>query len=192
MSVNPSSSLPAAAPMTSSLIRLASAAASLVVAALLSAAALLSVSCSRPADIPFTVADHYFFRNDATIPADPLIADRATFDSLFGAAAVMGRNGMPTPIDFDTQFVIAVVRPITDIVTELVPVSLVFDSAPGTTPSSGTDPDSGLGSSSGTLTLTYHESLGERTSYSMRPLLLIIVNRSDLPSDLPSVRLSVQ
>ena len=177
MSVNPFSSLHAAA--------------SLAVATLLSAA-LLSVSCSRPADVPFTVADHYFFRNDAAIPADPLIADRATFDSLFGAAAVMGRNGMPTPVDFDTQVVIAVVRPITDIVTELVPVSLVLDSASGTTPSSGTAPDSGLGSSSGTLTFTYHESLGERTSYSMRPLLLIIVNRSDLPSGLPSVRLSAQ
>jgi len=159
MSVNHSFCLPAAVPL---------------VVAVLFSAALLSVSCSRPADIPFTVADHYFFRNDATIPADPLIADRTTFDSLFGAAAVMGRNGMPTTIDFDTQSVIAVVRPITDTVTELVPVSLVLDSA------------------SGTLTFTYHESLGERTSYSMRPLLLIVVNRSDLPSALPSVSLSTQ
>ena len=143
-----------------------------VYAALLIVSTALAVSCSRPADIPFTVADHYFFRNDATIPVDPLIADRDTFDSLFGAAAVMGRNGMPTPIDFDTQFVIAVVRPITDTFTELVPVSLVFDSTRGT------------------LTFTYHETLGERTSYSMQPLLLIVVNRSDLPSDLPAVRLS--
>jgi hypothetical protein len=133
-------------------------------------AAVLAAACAQqPVEIPYAVAEHYFFRNDAEIPTNARIDDLATFDTYFGSAAVMGIGGRPTHIDFRQQFVIAVVNPITDIVTELVPVSLVEDKK--------------------TLVFTYQENLGEQTSYSMQPMLLIIVNRSAV-SD-PSIPVTV-
>lgn len=115
----------------------------------------------KPASVPYQVARNYFKRNDVADDSIPSkITSQEELLKYFGMAAVMGTNGQPTPIDFDNQFVIPVVRPVTDIVTELYPQSLIQEK-------SG-------------LTFTYREDLGEKTTFSMQPILLIIVNRSDL------------
>ena len=85
---------------------------------------LTVVSCGVREDVPFTQLDHYFFKNGQEIPADPKIDSEEEFSALFGMAAVMGKDGMPTPVDFSKEFVIAVVKPVTDQFTELSPVSL--------------------------------------------------------------------
>ena len=121
-------------------------------------AAILSIaSCKQAADIPFEEVKNYFFRNDADIPESPVIDSSEQFEELFGAAAFMGKDGQPTPIDFNKEFVIAVVNPVTDCLTELAPESLQ--------------------KVDGELVFTYRETIGEQQSWTMRPILLIKVDR---------------
>ena len=124
---------------------------------LLLAAALAFASCRQGSDIPFEEVRNYFFRSDAELPENPVIDTSGQFDALFGAAALMGRDGRPTVVDFGKEFVIAVVNPVTDCRTELVPESLRKED--------------------GELVFTYQETIGERQSWAMRPVLLVKVER---------------
>ena len=124
----------------------------LIIAALLSLA-----SCNQVSDIPFEEVKNYFFRNDADIPESPLIDSSEQFEELFGAAAFMGKNGQPTPVDFDREFVIAVVYPVVDFSVELAPESLRLED--------------------GELVFTYLEATGEQQSWTMRPILLVKADR---------------
>lgn len=121
------------------------------------AAVLSFASCKQSADIPFEEVQNYFFRNDADIPENPVIDSSEQFEELFGAAAFMGKDGQPTSIDFDKEFVIAVVNPVTDFLTELTPESLQ--------------------KVDGELVFTYRETVGEKQSWTMRPILLVKVDR---------------
>ena len=115
----------------------------------------------KPARVPYQIARNYFKRNDNQEDVLPLkISSQEELLRFFGYAAFMGRDGQPTEVDFDNQFVIPVIHPVTDIVTELEPVSLIQEKS--------------------ALTFTYRENLGEKASFSMQPILLVIVNRSDL------------
>lgn len=107
--------------------------------------------------VPYVVADHYFFRNDAQIPADARIATQEQFDSLFGMAPVMGEGGLPTAIDFSRQFVIAVVKPETQYDTTLQPLLLKDDGR--------------------ILTLGYKTKVGSKMSYSTQPCMILVVDR---------------
>lgn len=119
-------------------------------------AVLAFASCQQASDIPFEEVRNYFFRNDAEIPENPLINTAEQFNALFGAAAFMGKGGQVTPVDFDKEFVIAVVNPVTDCSTELAPES--------------------LRKVDGELVFSYNETIGEQQSWTMRPILLIKVN----------------
>ena len=128
-------------------------------------AAICLASCNKTEEIPFEEMKNYFFRNDAKIPENVRIDSREEFDGLFGAAAFMGEGGEPTPVDFTREIVLAVVNPVTDVATELEPVSLVRDGK--------------------SLVLTCKEITGEKQSWSMLPVLLVKVDRSN---DLGMVR----
>ena len=98
------------------------------------ASLLMFVGCTtkKPAEasvvnVPFEVAKNYFFKNGQTIPTSPKITAAEAFDQLFGMAAFMGKNGQPTPIDFEKQFAIAVVLLETNHSTELHAESLTDD-----------------------------------------------------------------
>ena len=121
-------------------------------------AALLSLaSCNQVSDIPFEEVKNYFFRNNAERPESPIIDSSEQFEELFGAAAFMGKDGQPTPVDFDKEFVIAVIYPVVDFSIELAPESLRLED--------------------GKLNFTYLEATGEQQSWTMRPLLLVKVDR---------------
>lgn len=121
------------------------------------AVALAFASCKQASDIPFEEVKNYFFRNDAEAPENPVIDTAEQFDALFGAAAFMGKGGQVTPVDFGKEFVIAVVNPETDCQTELVPESLRMED--------------------GELVFSYDETIGEQQSWTMRPILLVKVDR---------------
>ena len=125
---------------------------------MLLASCLVMASCHQAAEIPYVEMKNYFFRNDALIPEDIRIDSQEKFDSMFGAAAFMGMGGVPTPVDFSREIVLAVVGQVTDVATELEPVSLV--------------------KKGGNLVLTCKETTGDKQSWSMQPLLLIKVDRS--------------
>lgn len=133
---------------------------SLLFMAIIAMIALLSSCASSKKQVetlPYKIADRYFFRNDAQIPSDVRITTQQQFDSLFGAAAVMGENGLPTEIDFFRQFVIAVVKPQTYFDTTLQPQTLKVNR--------------------NTLTLGYKTIVGEKMSYSIQPCMIIVVDK---------------
>ncbi|MBQ3929351.1 MAG: hypothetical protein II708_00190, partial [Paludibacteraceae bacterium] len=72
-------------------------------------------------------------------------------------AAVMGKDGTPTAIDFNKQFVLAVVMPVTDVYTEIQPVDVKVIN--------------------GELVYEYSVKTGEKMTYSMRPMALIVLDR---------------
>lgn len=115
------------------------------------------VSCEGPMDVPYSELDHYFFKNGQAIPDNPKIDTEEAFASLFGMAPVMGEGGKPTPVDFGKEFVIAVVYPVTEFHTELDPESLRLEN--------------------GELVFTCDETVGEKQSWSMQPVLLVKVSR---------------
>lgn len=108
--------------------------------------------------IPYEVADNYFVNNNIdTIP--PVKIDNADeFDKYFGLATVMDPKGITSGVDFNTQYVINVVLPETDLETQLEPISLVK-------------------SEKGNLVFTYEVKVGMKQSYTTRPLLMIVVDR---------------
>ena len=118
--------------------------------------ALMLSACSEK--VPYTVADHYFLKNDVTGEVPSKFSNRADFEKYFGMAAVMGVNGLPSPIDFDNQYVIAVTLPQTNTNTEISPVSLTR----------GKDHK---------VVFKYKVELGDDMSYSINPILVIIVNK---------------
>ena len=118
---------------------------------------VLMGACKQGADVPYTEMQHYFFKHGAEIPKEAKISDLAAFESLFGSAAVMGKNGLPTSVDFANEFVIAVVNPVTDHTTELQAESLRQEN--------------------GTLVFTYRKIVGGQQTWSMQPVLLIKVDK---------------
>ena len=108
-------------------------------------------------EVAFEVAKNYFFKNDQTIPASPKITTEEEFSKLFGMATTMGEDGKPTEIDFTKQFVLAIVLPVTDIATEITSVKL---EAKG---------DS--------LFYTYDVKTGEKQSFTIQPVSIIILDR---------------
>ncbi len=125
---------------------------------LLLLAAISLVSCKTMEEVPFEEMKNYFFRNDAKIPEDVRIDSKEMFESLFGTAAFMGKGGEPTQVDFSREIVLAVVNPVTDVATELTPVSLVKEGK--------------------CLVLTCKKITGKKQSWSMQPVLLVKVDRS--------------
>ncbi len=113
----------------------------------------------RPFRIPYTLARNYYRRNDKVEDVLPLkITSEEELLKYFGYAAVMGRNGEPTAIDFDKSFVIPIILPQTDRETEIVIDGLYH-----------TRPES--------LTLAFETVSGdEALSYTMLPFELLIVD----------------
>ena len=115
------------------------------------------LSCQSPSDLPYTRMRNYYVRNDAELPIEARIGDRATFESLVGMATLMGTDGQPTPVDWDSEFVLAVVNPATNYLTKLSPGSLRQEN--------------------GDLVFTFIEAVGEKQSYWSLPVLMIKVDR---------------
>ena len=130
-----------------------------VFAAALVAVSLVTACSDEGKNVPFTEARNYFVRNDVVLPQESnVIETKAQLDSLFGMAAVMGRNGRPTDIDFDREFCVAYVIPPTDTLTEIVPVSVT---------SKGKE-----------LTCSFEIKKGDPITWTIQPFSLIVIDRS--------------
>ena len=125
---------------------------------ILAIAATMLAACGQKKEVPYIVAHNYFVRNDVTATVPAKIGSLDEFERYFGMAAFMGKNGQPTPIDFETQFAIAVVLPETNHSTELLAESLIDDGQK--------------------LTFIYHVDVApEENTWTQVPMLLIIVDR---------------
>lgn len=109
--------------------------------------------------VPYREAKHYFVKNSYT--ADHLIeikiGTQEDFDKLFGMATTMGKDGKPTAINFEDQFVIAVIGEETSRNARITPSELEQ-----------------VGEK---IILSYVVSRGEPQSSTIRPLLLLIVDK---------------
>lgn len=118
----------------------------------------LMTSChTSSSSIPYVVMEHYFQSNKVEQLPSATITTYEEFQRLFGMAPVMGKHGMPTPVDFSKEYVIAVSKPATDRDTRLLPISLKRDN-------------------SGNVVFTYEIETGEKRSFSIVPCLLIKVD----------------
>ena len=128
------------------------------------ASLLILVGCTtnKPAEasgeyVPFEVAKNYFFKNNQTIPASPKITTAEAFNQFFGMAAFMGKDGQPTAIDFSKQFVLAIVLPVTDVATEIVPQKVEVKGDQ--------------------LFYSYEVKTGEQQSFTIQPVSIIILDK---------------
>lgn len=132
---------------------------------LLAIAIAMLFSCNSKKDaasnneIPYQIASGYFLKNDvdSSLLNTKKIETDTLFSELFGSATVMGPNGKPTLIDFSTQYVIPVIENVTEFATEVEPVSLT--------------------KSGDTLTLIYESKVGEKQTFTSKPVLLLIVDK---------------
>ena len=110
-------------------------------------------------EIRYSLANGYFFRNDAVIDILPhRITSEDELLNYFGRATVMGPGGNPTNIDFDKSMVIPIVLPPTDKNTEIVIEDL-------------------LKTSDNQLQLLFHVDRGnEVRSYTVIPCKLLVVD----------------
>lgn len=139
--------------------------------ALIAVLALLT-SCgitNKTLSVSYTIAHGYFVRNDAPPHAPTYYDDQESFNRVFGCAAVMGENGQPTTIDFTHQVVIAIIGSETNRPTEYTPISLT--------------------SKADTLCLKYQTKEASSTTYTMTPLLLLVV---DKPLTTPKIKIERQ
>jgi hypothetical protein len=113
----------------------------------------------KPSEVSYTVAQNYFIKNGAVLPENHKITDQETFNQIFGMATTMGENGKPTEIDFDKSFVIAVEEGPVQKETTMTPDLLInhYD---------------------GQLVFHYNVKQGADISYTIRPVLIIIVDKN--------------
>lgn len=111
---------------------------------------------NKPFSIPYKIAHGYFQKNNVKQLPTASITTQEEFDKFFGAAAVMGPDGQPTPIDFSKEFVIAVSKPETNLSTTFIPRTLEVDEE-------------------GNLIFNYDMTQGDDLSYTIVPILLIVV-----------------
>ena len=113
----------------------------------------------KPSEVKYTVAENYFIKNGAVLPENHKITDQETFNQIFGMATTMGENGKPTEIDFDKSFVIAVEEGPVQKETTMTPDLLIhhYD---------------------GQLVFHYNVKQGADISYTIRPVLIIIVDKN--------------
>lgn len=109
-------------------------------------------------EVTFEVAKNYFFKKGSDVlPEGQKITSEEAFNNLFGMATTMGKDGKPTTIDFTKQFVLAVVLPVTDYSTEIKPVKLE--------------------EKGGSLLYSFEVKKGEKQSYSIQPISLIVIDK---------------
>lgn len=108
--------------------------------------------------IPYKILEKYFVKNTIKELPDPKIETEEQFKNVFSPAAIMGEDGKPTVIDFSKQYIIAVTKLATDTALKIIPVSLLY-------------------SADRTIVYTYRLEKGTKQSYSVKPVLGIVVDR---------------
>lgn len=111
----------------------------------------------RGEDVPYVVAKNYFVNGNVEKLDQPVIDNEAEFARTFGMATTTGEEGKPTAIDWEKQFVIAIVLDEASEYVTIEPKKLV--------------------NTEGGLHFRYTVKTGDEISYSMRPCLIVIVDR---------------
>ena len=93
------------------------------------AIAIFFFSCSsqKLKEISFREAQNYFVKN--TFNTEQIVSKKITslseLNHFFGSATVMGSDGKPTEINFETEFVVVVICPETHFTSQFTSIKLV-------------------------------------------------------------------
>lgn len=117
-----------------------------------------SVNNVAMTDISYSVMKNYFVNNTVTKLDNPKIETNEKFNEIFGMAALMGKDGTPTTIDFTKQYVLAVLHAETDSSTTIEPIALQKNPK-------------------NEIVLSYKTVVGQNQSYKTRPFFGIIVDK---------------
>ncbi len=114
---------------------------------------------STTAKVPYTQVKNYFVKNTFQQGdlKSPKIETQEEFDNIFGAAALMGKNGKPTEVDFSKQYVIAFIPEASD---KKFTIAI-----------------KGIVKKGKKILFNYAYSLGEKTSSTWQPFLAAVVDK---------------
>ena len=114
--------------------------------------------------VPYTVLENYYVRNDidGSKQHQLILDNERDFNAYFGPAAIMG--GQPTDINWNKQFVVAILLPETNKPTMVTPM--------------------GVKQSPGNVIFKYQVNKGRKTSYKLIPFAAVALNRSSDPQQL--------
>lgn len=133
---------------------------------LLVAIVLVTGSCSMTGKIEsdavlveYTELQNYFVNNTIETKSvmRKVFKNEQQFDEFFGKAAVMGTDGEPTPVNFKTQYVLAVIMPETFYSTGVYPVSVLKNG--------------------NSLIFNYKVDKGQKMSYTIVPFVAVALDR---------------
>lgn len=108
--------------------------------------------------VPYQLARNYFVNNTYNQSGVVKVVNQNDFNAIFGMATVMGEKGKPTPIDFNKNFVIAIIGETSNKQPSITVNSLV---------------DEG-----NKVLLNYSVNNKAETSYSLRPSAILIVDKA--------------
>lgn len=86
------------------------------------------------------------------------------FQQYFGEAAVMGRNGQPTPVNFKTQYVVAIILPVTDKDTQVIPAE--------------------ISQVENTVIVNYRVKKGKKLGYNTIPFTAVAIDKPEVDSEI--------
>ena len=111
--------------------------------------------------INYTELMNYYVKNPDGINKQLKLSfdNEQEFRRYFGESAVMGTNGQPTPVNFKTQFVLAVILPDTDRDTRVIPAEI-----------------SQVGN---TIVFNYRIKKGDKLGYRIRPFGAVAIDKPD-------------
>ncbi len=135
-------------------------------------ALLVSCNATTPlaydGPVPNKELHNYFYANNAGKTPPTKITTEDTFERYFGESAYMGKRGEPTRVDFDAQFVIALVLPETKYDTQILPQRLI--------------------KRGNRITLYYKVRQGRARSFTIRPIYLVKVDSQYEAEEVVTVR----
>ena len=108
--------------------------------------------------VPYTTLENYYVRNDVDCSKQQrlIIDNKRDFEAFFGTAATMG--GLPTQVNWNKQFVIALVQPETKRATSVTPVNVKV-------------------ADNGVMVFSYQVKKGDKMSHTMVPFAAVAVDK---------------
>lgn len=109
--------------------------------------------------IEYQIINNYFVKNTVKKGQKRKIENQKEFDTLFGAAATMGKDGKPTAIDFKKQNVIAIIGNTTNYNTSYEITGIAMGAM-------------------GTVVVSYKTNKGTKMTYSIRPFTAVTIDKN--------------
>lgn len=115
--------------------------------------------------VPYTTLENYFVRNDVDCSKQQrlIIDNQRDFEGYFGMAATMG--GLPTEVNWNKQYVVALILPETNRATSITPVNVKV-------------------ANDDIMVFSYHVKKGDKMSHKMVPFTAVAIDKPDKASQM--------